>query len=140
MGVVDFEAWARPDLELPLRGRTFRVRPPSVEASGQLLACAVRGEINLGIIDEEFPAELQAVLDTIKPGTHPALGDTYAELVEAGVDQVTIDRMAYYAVYYWTRGPEYALQLARVLWTPRDVAAGLDGGEQGGDGAGPKAS
>ena len=139
MTVVDFEAWARPNLELPLRGRTFVVRPPSVEATGQLLACAVRGEINLGIIDEELPAELQAVLDTIEPGTHPALGGTYQELVEAGVDPVTIDRMAYYAVYYWTRGPEYAMRLARILWTPRETDGEQGEPGAGGDGSGPKA-
>lgn len=120
MTTADFEAWARPDLEISLRGRTYMVRPPSVEDASKVLAAAVRGEVNLGIVEGPIPDEVQNVLDSIKPDEHPALGETWAELVASGVDPVTIDRVGYYAVFYWARGKEYADKLAVVLWAPRD--------------------
>lgn len=120
----DFKAWAQqdlviPDLDTPLGVRTFRVRPPSVDDAGKLLACAVRGEVNLGLVEGPIPDDVQAVLDSIQPGEHPALGDTYQELVDAKLSPVTIDRLGYYAVFYWARGEEYADTLARILFTPR---------------------
>jgi len=124
-GPASFDAWARPDLVLPLGGRTYPVRPPSVETGKTLMACAVRAEINLGIVRGELSAELKALIDAIKPGEHPALGDTYHQLEAAGVDQVTIDRMAYYAVFYWAKGQEYADWIAELLWSlETDVSAG----------------
>lgn len=120
---TDFAAWAVPDLVLTLGGRTFTVRPPSVDDMGKLLACAVRGEVNLGIVKEKIPDDIQAILDSIGPDEHPALGATYREMVDAGVHPTTIDRMAYYAVFHWARGKEYADTLAAVLWAPRDVTA-----------------
>lgn len=117
----DFEAWAVPDLVIPLGGRDYRVRPPSVENMGKLLACAVRGEVNLGIVDGPIPDGVQKVLDTIGPDEHPALGETYQQLVDDGVHPVTIDRMAYYAVFYWARSREYADALATVLFSQREV-------------------
>lgn len=121
---ADFKAWAQQDLVMtlptPLGDRDFRVRPPSVADAGKLLACAVRGEIELGLAPvKEIPDEIQAVLDTIDPNEHPALGKTYDEMVEADLSQVTIDRFAYYAIFYWARGEEYADTLARLLFTPR---------------------
>ncbi|HWU30193.1 MAG TPA: hypothetical protein VN041_14010 [Microbacterium sp.] len=117
----DFAAWAVPDLVLPLGERTYTVRPPSVDAMGKLLACAVRGEVNLGIVEGEIPDEVQGILDTIGPKEHPALGATYQQLVDDGIDPWTIDKMAYYAVFYWTRGKEYADELAVLLFAPRDM-------------------
>lgn len=131
-GAVDFAAWARPDLELTLGGRTYSVRPPSVETAATIVACAVRGELNLGIVRGEMPPELQELLDAIEPGEHPALGETYHRLAEDGVDQVTIDRMAYYAVFYWARSKEYADWIAELLWTIES------GGDGAGDGGAPK--
>lgn len=119
----DFAAWAVPDLELPLGERTYTVRPPSVGDMGKLLACAVRGEVNLGIVEGEIPDEVQTILDTIGPNEHPALGETYQQLVDDGVDPWTVDKMAYYTVFYWTRGKEYADALAVLLFTPRDLDA-----------------
>lgn len=115
----DFKAWAQQDLVIPLGDRTFTVRPPSVDAAGKLLACAVRGEVNLRIVEGPIPDDVQAVLDTIGKDEHPALGDTYKEMVAAGLSPVTIDRLGYYAVFYWARGEEYADTLARILFTPR---------------------
>ncbi len=124
-GAVDFDAWARPDLDLTLGGRTYSVRPPSVETGATLMACAVRAEINLGIVRGELPEELKGLLDAIEPGEHPALGETYHRLQADGVDQVTIDRMAYYAVFYWAKGQEYADWIAQLLWSlETDVSAG----------------
>lgn len=121
MSAVDFEAWATPDLELTLGGRTYSVRPPSVDAAKKIIAAAVRGEVNLGLVEaKEVPAEVQRILDTIEPDEHPGLGDVYDQLAAAKVAQPTIDRMAYYAVFYWARGKEYADTLAKLLWLPRE--------------------
>ncbi|MEN0021988.1 MAG: hypothetical protein AAGC61_01815 [Microbacterium sp.] len=112
---TDFTSWAVPNLELTLGERIFVVRPPSVDDMGKLLACAVRGEVGLGIVNGPIPPEVQGVLDSIK-GEHPALGATYHEMVAAEVPATTIDRMAYYAVFYWARGKDYADRIATLLW------------------------
>lgn len=135
MSAVDFGEWAAVDgLVLQLGGVTYTVPPPSVRAMRQVLAAAVRAEINLGLTKGEIPTEVQAVLDDIKPGEHPALGPVYDQLEADGVPQVVVDRMAYYAVFYWARGKEYADTLAKLLWTPLPDAK-AEGGE-----AGPKGS
>ena len=115
---VDFGEWAAPGLELTFGGGTYLVPPPTVEDAKKLLALAVRAEIGLGLVKGEIPDEVKAVLDTIPSGEHPALGPAYALLVAADVPQPTIDRMAYYATFYWTRGKGYADALARILWEP----------------------
>ena len=134
----DFAAWAQQDLVLPFGGKTYRVKPPSVGAAGKLLACAVRGEVNLGIVKGPIPAEVQAVLDTIQPDEHPALGDVHQEMVDDGLSPTTIDRFTYYAVFYWARGEEYADALARLLFMPRVTDDDMFPEEE--DEATPKAS
>lgn len=124
---VDFSAWAVPPLPLALGGRTYVVHPPSVEAARILLACAVRAEVNLGLVKGPISADIQAVLDTIKPGDHPALGtEVYGQMVADGIHPESIDRMAYYAVLYWARGKNYADIIARLLWTPSEAEATAD--------------
>lgn len=120
---VDFSAWAVPPLTLSLGERTYSVRPPSVGDMGKLLACAVRAEVNLGLVKGPVPADIQAVLDTIEPADHPALGaEVYEQMVADGLHPPVIDRMAYYAVLYWARGKSYADTIAALLWTPRVIA------------------
>lgn len=127
MPAVDFEEWAAVDgLTLTLGGRTYTVPPPSVRAARQVLAAAVRAEVNLGLVKGEVPPEVQAVLDDIKPGEHPGLGPVYDQLAEAGTPQIVVDRMAYYAVFYWARGKAYADALATLLWTPTDAEGAGD--------------
>ena len=122
MAAVDFEEWAAaPGLPLTLGGRTYLVPSPSVADAKKVLAAAIRAEVRLGLVEGPIPDAVQAVLDTIEPGEHPALGPVYDQLAADGVPQVTVDRMAYYAVFYWARGKEYADTLARILWTPRDL-------------------
>jgi hypothetical protein len=117
---VDFSQWAIPALPLTLGGRTYEVRPPCVADMRKLLACAVRAEVNLGVVKGPIPDDIQTVLDTIKPDDHPALGKTvHDQMVADGVHPTTIDRMAYYAVLYWTRGKTVADVYAAALWTPR---------------------
>lgn len=116
----DFASWAIPDLVIPLKGsdgelREFVVHPPSVDDMGKLLASAVRGEVNLGIVEGEIPPEVQDVLDSIKD-EHPSLGTAYQQMADAGVNPITIDRMAYYCVFYWTRSKDYADMIAVLLW------------------------
>lgn len=122
MSTRDFAAWAQPNLVLPLYGRTYTVRPPSVDDGGKLMALAVRGEVALGITKEPISDEVLEVLASIGKDEHPALGaEVYAQLVADGVSDVTINRMAYYAIFYWTRGAEYADWIAAALFTPRDI-------------------
>lgn len=116
----DFASWAIPDLIIPLRCadgelREFVVHPPSVADMGKLLASAVLGELKLGIVKGEIPPDVQDVLDSMN-GEHPSLGTAYQEMVDAGVHGITIDRMAYYCVFYWTRGKEFADTIAVLLW------------------------
>lgn len=116
MSVVDFEAWAVPDLILPFRGRTYAVPPPDVDRAKMILAAAVRAEVNLGIKEGPVPAEIERVLDTIGT-THPALTPAvYEQMAADGVPLLTIDRMSYYAVFYWARSAEYAATIATLLW------------------------
>lgn len=137
MSAVDFDEWVDGDLVLTLRGRTYRVPPRSVGEMGQILAAAARGEVNLGLAEGEVPAEVQAVLDTIKPGDHPALGDAWQQMIADNVPPYIRNRMAYYAVFYWARGKEFADRLAVQLWVPRDLDALLP---EAGEEAGPKGS
>ncbi|WHP18839.1 hypothetical protein [Cellulomonas sp. ES6] len=125
MPAVDFGEWAAVDgLDLTLGGNTYTVPPPSVRSMRQILAAAVRAEVNLGLVKGEIPPEVQAVLDDIGPDEHPALGPVYDQLAAAGTPQVVVDRMAYYAVFYWARGKAYADALARALWEPTATAEG----------------
>ncbi|WP_104128236.1 hypothetical protein [Cryobacterium sp. Y57] len=127
MGAIDFGEWVAPDLRLELGGRTYTVRPLTVEAAKMILAAAVRGEVNLGLVTGGIPAEVQAMLDSIG-NEHPALGDAYAAMVADKVPAATIDRVTYYAVFYWARGKEYADTLAKLLWMPRELTPGIAGG------------
>jgi hypothetical protein len=130
VAAVDFGEWAVPGLELTFGGDTYVVSPPTVEDSKKLLAAAVRAEVGLGLVKGEIPDEIAAVLATIQPGEHPALGAVYEVLAAAGVPQATIDRMGYYATFYWARGKAYADALAGILWGP---AADPVEGEAGDD-------
>lgn len=132
MPAVDFGEWASVDgLVLTLGGRTYTVPPPSVRAMRQVLAAAVRAEVNLGLVKGEIPAEVQDVLDDIGPGEHPGLGPVYDQLDADGAPQAVVDRMTYYAVFYWARGKAFADGLATILWTPRDVGVGDASGPKG---------
>lgn len=116
----DFASWAIPDLVIPLKCsdgelREFTVHPPSVGDMDKLLASVVLAEIKIGIAKGAVPPGVRAVLDTIK-GEHPSLGIAYQKMVDGGVHPMTIDRMAYYCVFYWTRGKEYADSIAVLLW------------------------
>jgi len=128
VGAVDFSEGAAPALELTFGGRTYEVQPPTVEGSKQLIAAAVRAEVNLGLVKGEIPPAVLEVLSTIGPGEHPALGEAYALLAADGVPQQSIDRMAYYATFYWARGKEYADSLATILFTAREAGT-AQGGE-----------
>lgn len=134
----DFAAWAQQDLVIPFGGKTYRVSPPSVDDSGKLLACAIRGEVNLGISKGPIPDGVQAVLDTIGPDEHPALGDVHQQMVDDNLSPTTISRFTYYAVFFWARGEEYADSLARILFAPRVTDDDLFPGEEAE--AAPKAS
>jgi hypothetical protein len=120
MGAIDFGEWVAPELTLTLRGNTYTRGVPTVQEMGQILAAAVRAEVNLKLVKGEIPAEIQAVLDTIGD-QHPALGDAYAQMVADNVAPYERDRMSYYAVFYWARGKDYADRLAKILWLPRAV-------------------
>lgn len=117
MPLVDFTEWATPDLELPWGGHVYRVSPPSVDDYAKILAAAVRSEIKLGIVKPEaVPDGALAALDRIAPDEQFALRDAYPLMVANGVPKETIDRMSFYAVFYWARNEAYADWIASVLW------------------------
>lgn len=124
MATVDFTDWAVADLVLTLGGRTYRVPPPSVDRAKQVLACVVRAEINLRLHPGPLPDELAALLaeiDTVPLG-HVSLGvSVHEQLVADGLPPMTIDRMAYYALFHWARGKERADEIATALWAARDA-------------------
>lgn len=126
VSATDFSAWATPALVLTLGGRTYTVPAPSVDNAKYVLASALRGEVNLGLQDGPIPQDVSDLLAELKPGDHPALGNVHAQMVKDGIDQVSIDRMTYYAVFYWARGKEFADSLATILWMPRDVEPEAD--------------
>ena len=121
MSTVDFTSWATGDLNLTLGDRTYPVRPPSVEGMATVLAAAALAEIQLGAAEGPLPADLQELLDAIPPGTSPSLGDQYGRLIEDGIDRVTLDRMAFYATFYWARGKETAQAMAVLFWSAQDA-------------------
>lgn len=132
-GAVDFAQWAAPDLVLTLGERTYNIAPPSVEQAKKIIALAARGEVNLKIVRGKIPESVREVLDSIGPLERPALGDAAAQMIADGVPVETIDRMHYYAIFYWARGKEYADALAVVLFAPRAEAP------EGGGAPAPKA-
>jgi hypothetical protein len=142
VSAVDFAEWAAPDLVFEnLGGHAFTVRPPTVDDAAKVLALAVRAEVNLGVVPAGtiIPEPVQELLAQIGPTDHPALGETYYEMKAKGINAPTIDRAAYYAVFYWARGKSYADALAALLWAPRSSDDGSATDAAGGaGGAGPK--
>lgn len=124
---VDFAEWAAPDLRLTLEERTYKVAPPSVSRARKIIALAARAEINLRIVKGELDEGTREVIDSIGPIERPGLGKAAAKMAADDVDVETIDRMEYYAVFYWARGKIYADAIAIALWAPRADAP--DGGE-----------
>lgn len=141
MSAVDFGEWAAPDLSLAFPesafakghgagGRTFIVRPPDVDGMTKVLALAVRGEVALRLVDAtEVPAPIQTVIDSIRPDEHPALGATFDEMREAKLNDPTVNRSAYYAIFYWARGKQYADDIAAQLFAPRETAPAATGAD-----------
>ncbi len=119
MSAVDFSEWVAPDLKMPLGDRTYSVPAPSVRRARKIIAAAVRAEVKLGIVKGEIPDEITEILDTIRGVERPGLGPVAQQMTDDDVAIETIDRMEYYAIFYWTRGKEYADALATVLWAPR---------------------
>lgn len=142
VSAVDFAEWAAPDLVFEnLGGHTFTVCPPSVDDSARVLAMAVRAEVALGVVPAGTPVPdaVAELLESIGPHDHPALGAAFYEMKAKGLNAPTIDRAAYYAVFYWARGKRYADALAALLWAPRTSGEGSAAeGDSAGGGARPK--
>jgi hypothetical protein len=139
MGAIAFDNWVKPDLELQLRGKTYTVPPPDVERAQKILAAAVLGEIRLGLVRGDVPEEVTEILSRVSKGEHFALTDeVHRQMVADKVPQVSIDRMAYYAVFYWARGQEYADTIAALMWGP-EIAAEAAAAAAGEDTPAPKA-
>jgi len=121
MPTVDFSQWAAADLVLPLGGRTYVVRPPSVDQARLIIALAIRSEISLHLSKGPVPSEVQAILEQLDvvgtPLADITLGSAvHEELRENGVPLETITRMSYYALHFWARGQARADAIAKALW------------------------
>lgn len=123
MSAVDFAAWLEP-LVLKLGDRTYTVPIPTTADAKLLIASAVAGEVNLGLAKGPIPDEVEALLETVQPGDHPALTrEVWQQMLDDGIPHDARNRMSYYAVFYWARGKEYADLLALALWGPEVAAA-----------------
>ena len=137
MGAVDFDNWVRSDLELHLGEKVYPVPPPDVARAQKILAAAVLGELRIGLVRGDIPDDVQKIMAQISEGEHFALTEpVYEQMVADGIPAATIDRMAYYAVFYWARGQEYADTLAALMWAP-EIAA--EAAKNAGGGPAPKA-
>ncbi|MGA6128835.1 MULTISPECIES: DUF7426 family protein [unclassified Microbacterium] len=118
MTAVDFDDWAAPDLVLTIKGNEYRVPPPCTIDAKKILAAAALGEIRLGLVSGEASEEVQRILTAVRPDDHFALTNrVYEQMVADRVAKTTIDRMAYYAVFYWARGKQYADMVASLMWS-----------------------
>jgi hypothetical protein len=126
---VDCTSWVSPGLVITLGGHTYEVRPPSVAQARAILACVVRSEVSLGLVEGPLDPAIQATLDELADtplGVHTLGRAVYEEMAADEVPEVDIDRMAYYALHYWARGKVRADFIAEHLW-----------GEQSGGGGEP---
>jgi hypothetical protein len=131
MSAVDFEDFCIDGLDLTLGGKTFTVEPPSTKAMGLLYALAAQTEVALKLKQGPLPAEVEAVIATIGPDEHPALGAAYERMVDAGLNPTNISRAAVYSIFYWTHGKDYATAIATFYFAKN--------AEKGGEDAAPKA-
>jgi len=121
VSAFDFTEFAEPNLQLPLHGHVYSCPPPSVADAAVILALHVRARVQLGLDDGPVDPEVLALIEA-KAGDIPlavlTLGqDVYDALVAAGESPTTINRMGYYAMLFWARGEQYAIELSRLLWT-----------------------
>ena len=124
-GIVDFDEWSSaPGFTVSLRGSTYEVSPRSVDDWGLCLASAALAEHNLGLVAGDPPEGIRERLATIKPGDHPALGEVYGRMIDDGLPQPLVDRVAYYAVFLVARGRAYADALAALLWAEPAAESG----------------
>lgn len=129
MGSVDFTEWAEPPLVLTLGGATYTMAPPSVEQAKTFIACAVHAEQRLGLIKGTIPDELKDLLAKVANTSVGVLGlgeSVVKDLRDAGASAVTIDRMGYYAIFYWVRGKARADEIALAFWRPQSEVADSD--------------
>lgn len=123
---VDFDGWAFPGLRLTLGGREYVFPPPSVEDSKRIVAIAARTEIRFGLSKAKMPKDLEAEVQRLdnRPLGEITLGEGgYQQLVDDKVPSPTVERMAFYALFYWARGKDRADSIAAALWTPREEPA-----------------
>lgn len=135
MATVDFSSWAVPDLKVTLGGKRYAVRPPSVDEARVLVALCAQSEVSLGLATGPLDADLADVIDQVADkhiGDLSLTPEVHAEMLADGVAQMTVDRIAYYAVHYWVRGKARADALATLLWSPREAEPDEDDEDVGG--------
>lgn len=136
----DLTAWLTPDLSLSLGGRTYIVRPPSVEAGLNLTAlnvagvagylavqgaCPTCGRTGALEVTDEINERYEALKDT--PLGILSLGkDVYEQMIADDLPEKHIDTAALYAMYYWTMGEAAADNLLTAM-SEADQPSGVVG-------------
>jgi hypothetical protein len=142
--VKDLTAWLTPDLTLNLGGRTYTVRPPTVEMGLNLTAlnvagvagylavqgaCPTCGRTEPLEITDDINTRYEALKDT--PLGVLSLGqDVYEQMVTDALPEKHIDTAALYAMYYWTMGEK----------TADKILESMNAAQSSGVGGTPKAS
>jgi hypothetical protein len=120
MPSVDFAAWVTPNLEITLGGHAYSCPPRSVEQMKIVLAFAALSEHNIGVSPNAPDASLIEIVEAQTEDLAAlTLGhEIYDRMIADGVDMVSIQRVGYYAMTYWSRGKERADLIAGLMWAP----------------------
>lgn len=108
----DLTAYLAPDLELPYDGKTYVVRPPSVETGLKLSAIhayATAGAAGAEALQQISP-ERREIAESLQDTDlgELSLGAAYQEMRADEVPGPHLDMFALYAMYYWVLGEDVA--------------------------------
>ena len=136
MGFRDLTDVLDLSLTLPIRGKAYRVLPPSAEIGLKLQQKMALGIIASegGNVPDEVREQVEIDDDHLPDFAHQVLGDTYDEMVTDGLSTPEIEFAVSTAFIAWTSGKAYA----EVFWesggkasTPRPTNEPTPSGKAG---------